>query len=269
MHVPTTTKKYLKEITIRFIYVIWSLILSFCISYAYSVELLHIFTRPLKQAYLTNYTARLDTLNDKLNFIFTDLTEAFTATFYVSIFAMSYIFLFTIIYQIWLFIQPGLYKYEKQQIWYSIILSSLISLLSFLSVYYLILPAACKFFLSYEINLNTDLQVKLEPKILTYLTTILKFFVCTQAFLQIPVCIFLFIKIGLLPNNHTILNQITKKRQIYYFIFFFISGLISPFDLLIQLTILFFCILTHEITIFILIWQENKSLKRFWSTRTF
>lgn len=268
MHLPTR-KKYLKEITIRLIYVIWSLILSFCISYTYSNELIHIFTRPLKQAYLTNYTVRLDMLNDKLNFIFTDLTEAFTATFYVSIFVTIYVLIFTVAYQIWLFIQPGLYKYEKQQIWYSIILSSLISVISFLSVYYLILPAACKFFLSYEINLNTDLQVKLEPKILTYLTTILKFFMCFQIFLQIPVCIFLFIKIGLLPNSHTILNQITKKRQIYHFIFFFFSGLISPFDLLIQFIILFFCVLTYEVTIFILIWQENKNLKRFWSTKTF
>lgn len=133
------------------------------------------------------------------------------------------------------------------------LVSIIISLLSFLSVYYLILPAACKFFLSYEINLNTDLQVKLEPKILTYLTRILKFFMCFQIFLQVPMCIFLFIKIGFLPNSHKIINQITKKRKVYYLIFFFISGLISPFDLLIQLTILLFCILTHEVTIFILI----------------
>lgn len=254
MHVPRR-KKYLKEIRIRFIYVIWSFVLSFCISYTYSNELIHIFTRPLKQAYLTTYTG-MNMLNEKINFIFTDLTEAFTATFCVSIFITCYVLIFTVAYQIWLFIQPGLYKYEKQEIWYSMLVSIIISLLSFLSVYYLILPAACKFFLSYEINLNTDLQVKLEPKILTYLTRILKFFMCFQIFLQVPMCIFLFIKIGFLPNSHKIINQITKKRKVYYLIFFFISGLISPFDLLIQLTILLFCILTHEVTIFILIWQK-------------
>ena len=213
-------KKYRNESFIRIIYIAISIVLSFLISYTYSDELVYILTKPLKQAYIDTYVWN----DSKLNFIFTDLSEAFTASLYVSLFATCWIFFISCIYQLLYFIQPGLYKHEQKRIKNYALISLLIAVSSLLCTYYLILPAACKFFLSYEINLNTEFQVKLEPKILTYIGSSLKFLTWLQIIFQVPSCIFLSIKIGLLPDGKQVLNEITKRRRVYYFFFILFSG---------------------------------------------
>jgi sec-independent protein translocase protein TatC len=50
----------------------------------------------------------------KLKFILTEITEAFMAATEISICITIYMIIPIILYQIWLFIKPGLYEYEKK-----------------------------------------------------------------------------------------------------------------------------------------------------------
>lgn len=228
-----------------------SVIISFSISYYYSEEIIYILTKPLNDARLKE-----DHIS-KFHFIFTDLTEAFYASLYVSLFITACLLLVACLYQFFLFIQPGLYEYEKKQILSYLILSWFISFTSLIFTYFIILPGVCKFFLSYEINIHTGLQVEIEPKIFTYLSSSIKFFIWFQILLQIPICIFLSIKIGFfVPSDigtKTILNEITKRRKFIYFIFFLFSGLISPFDCISQMLIMIWFIIVGEANIFLLL----------------
>ena len=66
-----------------------------------------------------------------------------------------------ILIQVWKFIAPGLYKHEKKAIMPYLILTPILFLLGGMLVYYLIMPLAIKFFLTFEsVGLNTNLPIQ-------------------------------------------------------------------------------------------------------------
>ena len=78
--------------------------------------------------------------------------------------------------QIWKFIAPGLYKHEKIAILPYLILTPILFFLGGILVYYLIMPLAIKFFLSFESSgLSTNLPIQLEAKVNEYLSLVMKF----------------------------------------------------------------------------------------------
>ena len=69
--------------------------------------------------------------------------------------------------QIWKFIAPGLYKHEKVAILPYLILTPILFFLGGMLVYYLIMPLAIKFFLSFEsTGMSTSLPIQLEACLL-------------------------------------------------------------------------------------------------------
>ena len=81
--------------------------------------------------------------------------------------------------QIWKFIAPGLYKHEKIAIMPYLILTPILFLLGGMLVYYLIMPLAIKFFLSFEsTGLSTSLPIQLEAKVNEYLSLVMKLNFC-------------------------------------------------------------------------------------------
>ena len=93
---------HIKEIKLRIIYSLFSLIITLLISYFFQLELLYLITRPF--------------LELQQKFIFVDLTEALYTIiricFYISIMLIiPYIF-----YQIWSFLIPSCYFSERTSI---------------------------------------------------------------------------------------------------------------------------------------------------------
>ena len=82
--------------------------------------------------------------------IFTALQETFLTYLKVSFFTSFFITFPFILIQIWLFIAPALYKNEKTAIMPYLIVTPILFLLGGMLVYYLIMPLAIKFFISFE-----------------------------------------------------------------------------------------------------------------------
>ena len=98
--------------------------------------------------------------------IFTALQETFLTYLKVSFFAAFFVTCPFILTQIWKFIAPGLYKHEKIAILPYLVLTPILFLLGGMLVYYLIMPLAIKFFLSFESSgLSTNLPIQLEAKV--------------------------------------------------------------------------------------------------------
>ena len=109
-----------------------------------------------------------DSSNRRL--IFTALQETFLTYLKVSFFTAFFITCPFILIQIWKFIAPGLYKHEKKAILPYITLTPILFFLGGILVYYLIMPLAIKFFLSFEsTGINTNLPIQLEAKVNEYL----------------------------------------------------------------------------------------------------
>ena len=68
----------------------------------------------------------------------------------------------------------GLYKHEKVAILPYLILTPVLFFLGGMLVYYLIMPLAIKFFLSFEsTGLSTNLPIQLEAKVNEYLSLVM------------------------------------------------------------------------------------------------
>lgn len=293
--------KYFVEIKTRIFYILFSFVLTFSTSYIFSDELIYLLALPLKQAYFdTNCETKLFSSAPKISakninvnldvegvahkfeqvlcfrFIFTDLTEAFTAALHVSLFISFYVTLPVILYQFWLFIKPGLYLYEKKQFEIISIMSFAAAAVNLLITYFFILPAACNFFLSFEIGTNSDmmLRINLEPKIYTYLCLVLKFLLWSQILFQIPVFLLILTKLGILSSKTALYKIVSPKiyekeikdsekkdeihvktgrRKMCYGGLTLLSGLLSPPDIFSQLICCIFSIFIFEICVFILI----------------
>lgn len=67
----TVLKKHIREIKVRMVYTIMSMVLTFMTAWIYSSELIHAIAEPLEKAHDPKGTAQ------GFHFIFTELTEAF------------------------------------------------------------------------------------------------------------------------------------------------------------------------------------------------
>ena len=101
--------------------------------------------------------------------IFTALQETFLTYLKVSFFVAFFITFPFLLIQIWKFIAPGLYENEKKAIMPYLIATPILFFLGGALVYYLIMPLAINFFLSFEISVVLpQLPIQFEEKVIEY-----------------------------------------------------------------------------------------------------
>ena len=124
-----------------------------------------------------------------------------------------------ILMQIWKFIAPGLYKHEKHAILPYLILTPILFLLGGMLVYYLIMPLAIKFFLSFESSgLSTNLPIQLEAKVNEYLSLVMKLIFAFGISFQLPVVLSLLARVGLVDS------KFLKTRRKYVIVIIFAAA---------------------------------------------
>ena len=135
---------HLKELRQRLIYSFIFLFVLFAFFY-YFAEFVYGF---LVEPYAEAAKNKNDGFERRL--IFTALQETFLTYLKVSFFSAFFVTCPFILMQIWKFIAPGLYKHEKIAILPYLILTPILFFLGGMLVYYLIMPLAIKFFLTFE-----------------------------------------------------------------------------------------------------------------------
>jgi len=186
--------------------------------------------------------------NDGTNrrLIFTALQETFLTYLKVSFFAAFFVTCPFILTQIWKFIAPGLYKHEKIAIIPYLILTPILFFLGGILVYYLIMPLAIKFFLSFEsTGLNTNLPIQLEAKVNEYLSLIMKLIFAFGLSFQLPVILSLLARIGIVDSKF-----LSEKRKYVVVIIFAAAALLTPPDPITQIGLAIPLLILYELSIF-------------------
>ena len=184
---------HLTELRKRLINTLIFLICLFVICYLFSDYIYGFLVEPYAEA------VKDDKINRRL--IFTALQETFLTYLKVSFFTAFFFTSPFILIQIWKFIAPGLYEHEKSAIMPYLIVTPILFLLGGMLVYYLIMPLAIKFFLSFEsIGNITNLPIQLEAKVNEYLSLIMKLIFAFGLSFQLPVVLSLLARIGLIDS---------------------------------------------------------------------
>ena len=223
---------YIAEIKVRLFYILTMLVCTFITCYIFKEPIIYILIKPL----LTISTQY---------FIFTNLIEIFIMYLKILLIISLYLIIPFILYQIWLFLVPGLYLYEKVSLKYFFYLIILTLCLGITIAYYLIIPIAWKFFISFETKGQNLFSIHYEAKINEYLMLILNILLTISFCFQFPLYILLLINFNILD-----ISWFYKKRKIAYILILIFAAIISPPDLFSQILLFTPLIILYELTIF-------------------
>ena len=169
-------------------------------------------------------TPLLDTLPENAQMIATDVASPFFAPFKLTMVLSFFIAIPVVLYQIWGFIAPGLYKNEKRLVAPLLFSSTLLFYLGMAFAYYVVFPLAFSFFTSVApegVVINTDIS--------SYLNFVLKIFFAFGLSFEIPVAVVLMCWTGV-----TTPDKLRAKRP-YVIVGVFVLGmLLTPPDIISQ-----------------------------------
>jgi sec-independent protein translocase protein TatC len=214
--------------------------------YLFSEEIYRFLVKPYSNAVLeSNLDRRL---------IFTALHEAFLTYLKVAFFAAFFISSPIFLTQLWKFIAPGLYKNEKQALLPYLIATPLLFLLGGMLVYYLIMPLAIKFFLSFESVADTNsIAIQLEAKVNEYLSLIMRLIFAFGISFQLPIVLSLLARIGFLDSEY-----LKTRRKYVVVIIFAIAAVLTPPDPITQIGLALPLLILYELSIFTVRLIEKK-----------
>merc|ERR1711991_70206 len=237
---------HLAELRKRLIHSFLFLIIFFIGCYFFAEHLYGFLVEPYANAVKDDGTER--------RLIFTALQETFLTYLKVSFFTAFFVTSPFILIQVWKFIAPGLYKHEKSALMPYLIITPILFLLGGMLVYYLIMPLAIKFFLSFESSgAITNLPIQLEAKVNEYLSLIMKLIFAFGLSFQLPVVLSLLARIGLIDS------LFLKQRRKYVVVMIFApAAILTPPDPITQIGLAIPLLILYELSIFSVNMIEKK-----------
>ena len=192
---------HLSELRDRLIYSLIAILIGFSLTFSYSQSIINWLRKPL---------------NSEL--VFLSPAEAFWTNLKVAFFAGLFITVPFILYQIWKFVAPGLLQKEKQYALPFVILSTIFFFLGLVFCYFVVLPFAISFLLTYKTEgLKAMISVGL------YMDFIIKFLLAFGLIFELPLAITLLARMGLLTPQF-----LTKNRKYAMLGCFVVAAILTP-----------------------------------------
>lgn len=189
--------------------------------------------------------------------IFTALHETFFTYLKVALFTSLFISLPFILIQIWIFTAPGLYKNEKFVVLPYLAATPVLFTIGAALVYYLIMPLAIKFFLSFEsIGGDGALPIQLEAKVNEYLSLVMRLIFAFGLSFQLPVLLTLLARVGFVSSE-----GLKKNRKFVVVGVFAAAAILTPPDPISQIGLGIPILLLYEISIFAVGFIEKGRIK--------
>ncbi len=222
-------------------------IIIFIVCYYFSDHIYHFLLAPL---------AELEKENVEFSLIYTGLTEAFFVYLRVAALVALLISVPFFIWQIYLFIAPGLYEKEKAAILPYLIASPLLFSMGVTIVYYYIFPLAWEFFVSFESEGNESvgkLSIEFMPSVAEYLDLVVQLMLAFGLAFQLPVVLTLLVRVQVLSPE-----SLVKKRKIAIVMIFIIAAFLTPPDIFSQIGLALPMLLLYELSIIACKWVSKK-----------
>jgi sec-independent protein translocase protein TatC len=172
--------------------------------------------------------------------VYTGPAEAFFTYLKVAFLAGILLAVPVIMYQLWMFIAPGLYHKEKRLLLPIVFLSSFFFLGGALFGYFVVFPFGFKFFMGFASEFITPL-----PSMKEYLSFSTKLLIAFGLVFELPLFVTFLAKLGLVDV------QFLKTNRKYAILLFFIfAAILTPPDVITQVMMALPLMLLYEISIF-------------------
>tara|TARA_B100001123_G_scaffold168449_1_gene193794 strand:- start:591 stop:1355 length:765 start_codon:yes stop_codon:yes gene_type:complete len=229
--------EHLTELRSRLVKSIIYLFVFFIICYFFAENIYTFLVAPYAEA------VKDDEINRRM--IFTALHETFITYLKVAFFAAMFVTSPIILTQVWKFVAPGLYKNEKKALLPYLIATPTLFLFGGMLVYYLIMPLAIKFFLSFETSAQLhNLPIQLEAKVNEYLSLIMRLIFAFGISFQLPVLLSLLARVGFVDSHY-----LKKRRKYVVVIIFAVAAILTPPDPITQIGLGIPLLILYELSI--------------------
>jgi sec-independent protein translocase protein TatC len=205
---------HLQELRKRLIVSFIAVGVGFIICYAFSQELFNILSKPL-----------LKVMSSGGSLVFTSVAEAFFTYMKVAFIAGIMLTSPFVLFQVWAFVAPGLYRHEKRYVIPFVVAGSFFFVLGILFAYFIAIPVGFKFLLGYA----TDF-IKPLPSMKEYLSFSIKFLLAFGLVFEFPVVLVLLARIGVVDAK-----TMARHRKYAILLIFVFAAVMTPPDIISQL----------------------------------
>lgn len=238
--------EHLAELRTRLLYSLAAFVIAMIICYMIWNPIFNFLTRPICEA--------LNSRGQQCGLYLIKLQEGFFVAVRISFlggFALS----FPIIgYQLWRFVAPGLYKTEKAAFLPFMFASPVMFLLGALFAYYIVLPMAFGFFLSFQqpgMDLtkgsNELASIGFQGSVEEYLGLTTKFIMAFGVCFQLPVLLTLMGKAGLVSSK-----GLASVRKYAIVLILVLAAIVTPPDMMSQLILFAAIYPLYEVSIWLI-----------------
>jgi len=219
---------HLQELRKRLIISFIAVGAGFILCYAFSENLFAILSQPLLKMMPSGGTL-----------IFTSVAEAFFTYMKVAFIAGIILASPFVLFQVWAFVAPGLYRHEKRYVIPFVAAGSFFFVLGILFAYYVAIPVGFKFLLGYA----TDF-IKPMPSMKEYLSFSIKFLLAFGLVFEFPVVLVLLARIGVIDAK-----TMARHRKYAILLIFIFAAVMTPPDIISQLLMAIPLIGLYELSI--------------------
>ena len=186
--------EHLIELRRRLLWSLGTLVLCFFVCFAFAKNIFAVLVQPLLSA-------------GQGKLIYTDIFEAFFAQVKVALFAALMLAFPVIATQLWRFVAPGLYVREKKAFLPFLLLTPVFFMAGACFAYFLAMPWALHFLLSYQGDIGGVKQEAL-PGVGNYLTFVMRFLFGFGAAFLTPILLMILERAGIVTRE-----QLAKSRR--------------------------------------------------------
>ncbi|MGQ9509774.1 MAG: twin-arginine translocase subunit TatC [Thermodesulfobacteriota bacterium] len=221
---------HLKELRTRLIASFVAIGIGFVLCYIFSQTLFNILAKPLFKV-----------LPQGGALIFISVAEAFFTYMKVAFIGGLILASPFVLYQIWAFVAPGLYRHEKRYVLPLLLGGSFFFLLGILFGYFIAIPVGFRFLLGFAADL-----IKPMPSMKEYLSFSVKFLLAFGLVFEFPVVLVILARIGVIDAR-----MMAKQRKYAILLIFIFAAIMTPPDLISQVILAFPLMGLYELSIFL------------------
>ena len=233
---------HLIELRRRLLYCMAALVVAFGVSYFFAEDIFAFLVQPLLSA-------------GQKTVIYTQIFEAFFVKVKVAFFAAMMISFPVIANQLWQFVAPGLYRKEKRALLPFILATPILFVGGAALAYYMAIPMALHFLLSFQGNVG-GVQQEALPAIGNYLSFVMQFLFAFGIAFLLPVLLMLLERDGIVTRK-----QLIGARRYAIVGATAIAAVLTPPDLMSQVLLAVPLILLYEVAIIGIWFTERKRSK--------